>query len=88
MENESPSEVTTNLYSQPSTSAIPTNDRRKGVPAFDACMASSRCPKWRASNLPKATIPPKILDQVEKSDRVCMRCNISQHKSILYGQPV
>lgn len=46
------------LGSQPSTSAIPTNDRRYGAPTFDAWIASSRWPTCNASNFPRATIPP------------------------------
>jgi len=46
------------LFSKPSTSAIPTKDKRKGTPIFAARTASSRWPTCRASNFPSATIPP------------------------------
>lgn len=54
------------LGSQPSTSAIPTNDNRNGDPTVDAWIASSRWPTWRASNFPNATIPPELQNMILK----------------------
>lgn len=71
----------TYLGSHPRTSAIPTNERRKGIPTFDAWIASSRWPMWRASNFPKATIPPiktKIYVTMQKRNKSCF----SRHKSV------